>query len=141
MTGNDIAVQPLAFFGEPLDEGGGVGDFALRFGQRLALLGGHEGREILLVLHDEIEPAAQHDRAVLGGARRPGGQRLGGGRNRAPRLCGAHVRDDAQRFPRCRIVHRQSAAVVRQRPAAVDEALLAQQPRIFQFHFGSAISP
>ena len=28
--------------GEPLDERGGVGDLALGFGQRLALLGGHQ---------------------------------------------------------------------------------------------------
>ena len=59
MAGNQIPVEPLALFGEPFDERGGISDLALRFGKRLALLGRHQDREVLLVLRDEIEPAAQ----------------------------------------------------------------------------------
>ena len=50
VAGDHVAVEALAFLGEPLDERGGIGDLALRFGERLALLGGHEGGEVLLVL-------------------------------------------------------------------------------------------
>jgi 2-keto-4-pentenoate hydratase/2-oxohepta-3-ene-1,7-dioic acid hydratase in catechol pathway len=40
--GNHVAVDALGFLGEPLDERGAVGDLAARFGERLALLGGHD---------------------------------------------------------------------------------------------------
>ena len=47
VAGDDVAVDALAFLGEPLDERGRVGDLALRFRQRLALLGGHDDREVV----------------------------------------------------------------------------------------------
>ncbi len=50
VAGNDIAVQPFGLFGEPLDERGRVGDLALGLGERFALLGRHEHREIILML-------------------------------------------------------------------------------------------
>src|SRR3546814_4995436 len=43
---NGVAIDALAFLGEPLDERGGVGDLASRFGQGLALLGGHDARQV-----------------------------------------------------------------------------------------------
>ena len=58
VAGNHIAVQALALFGEPLDERGRIGDLTLGFGERLALLGGHEGGEVRLVLDHEIEPSS-----------------------------------------------------------------------------------
>ena len=57
VPGNDVAVDAFAFFGEPLDERGRVGDLALRLRQRLALLGGHDDGEIVDVGHHQIEPA------------------------------------------------------------------------------------
>jgi hypothetical protein len=58
----------------------------------------------------------------------------GGRGNGAPRFGGAHVRYEPELFGRGRIVHVQGAAVVGGRPAAVNEAKLAQQQRIFEFH-------
>ena len=42
-----LAVDALAFLGEPLDEAGAVGDLALGLGERLALLGGHDARQVV----------------------------------------------------------------------------------------------
>ena len=87
-----VAVDALALLAEPLDEGGGIGDLAARLGQRLALLGGHQGREILLVRHHQIEPFAQDLGALLGGLGAPAGQCLVGRLDRLAGLLGAHPR-------------------------------------------------
>ena len=74
MGGDGVAVDPLAFLREPLDEGGGVGDLAPGFGQRLALLGGHEDGQVFLVGHIrsyQRRRMAERSRAV----RRPAGKR------------------------------------------------------------------
>src|SRR5215472_5138745 len=42
-----VAVDALAFLAEPFDERRGIGDLAARLGQGLALLGGHQRRQIL----------------------------------------------------------------------------------------------
>jgi hypothetical protein len=42
MLRNGVAVNALGFLAEPFKERGGVSNFALRFGQRLALLESHE---------------------------------------------------------------------------------------------------
>ena len=68
MPGDDVAVEPLALLREPLDEGGGVRDFALGFGQGLALLGGHQDCKVLLIGKHEIEPAAHDDGSIFSGA-------------------------------------------------------------------------
>mgnify|MGYP003694098813 CR=1 FL=1 len=73
VAGNDVAVEALAFLGEPLDERSRVGDLALRFRQRLALLGGHDDGEIVDVREHEVEPAPHDLRAFAGGLLRPGG--------------------------------------------------------------------
>ena len=62
---NDIAVDTLGFLAEPLDERGAVGHFAARFCQHLALLGGHDTGEVLLVFHHQVEPLAQNLRALF----------------------------------------------------------------------------
>src|SRR3984957_7748411 len=49
MSWDDVAVEALTFFAEPLDEHGGVGDFPACLSERLALLGGHDADEILLI--------------------------------------------------------------------------------------------
>ena len=56
---DDVAVDPLRLLGEPLDEAGAVGDLAAQLGERLALLAGHDDREVLLVRHHQIEPLAE----------------------------------------------------------------------------------
>ena len=46
-------------FGEKLNERGAVGDLAARFGQRFALLGGHQPGKRFGIFDDQVEPAAQ----------------------------------------------------------------------------------
>ncbi len=82
----------------------------------------------------QIEPTAQRDGTFLGGACGPGREGCGRGRNRAPAFARAHVGYYAQFFGRGGVVHVDGAAVVRGRPAAIDEAQLAQQQGIFEFH-------
>ena len=60
-----VAVDAPCLLGEPLDETRRVFDLAARLGQRLALLGHHDGGEIVAVLQDQVEPAAQQLRAGL----------------------------------------------------------------------------
>ena len=52
-----VAVDALALLGEPLDEARGVGDLALALGERLALLGGHDGGEVVGVGQHQVVPA------------------------------------------------------------------------------------
>ena len=130
MTWDDVAIQPLALFGKPFDEGCGVGDFTFRLGQRFALLGRHQDREILLMLQHQFVPMAQDDRPILCGAGRPRRQRFGGGGDGAPCFRSAHVGDDTKRFCGCRVVHRERTAGVGGHPAPIDVALLSQQQGI-----------
>ena len=44
MTGNGVAINAFAFFGKPLNKGGGVADFTFRFSQWFALFEGHQAR-------------------------------------------------------------------------------------------------
>ena len=96
VAGNDVAVEALAFLGEPLDEGSRVGDLAFRFRQRLALLGGHDDGEIIDVREHEIEPAPHDLRALGRRLLRPGGQGGVRGLDSAARFGGAHVRHAAE---------------------------------------------
>ena len=96
--------------------------------------------EVLLMHEHQIEPAPQCDGAILGGAGRPGRQGRGSGGNRAATLGGAHVRYEPELFGRGGVVHGQRAAVIRGHPGAVDEAQLAQQQRIFEFHMLHAVN-
>src|SRR6185437_1222816 len=59
MRGYDVAIEAFALLGEPFDEGGAVSDLTLGFRERLALFGRHERREIFLVRHQQLVPAAQ----------------------------------------------------------------------------------
>ena len=101
------------------------------FGQRFALLRGHQHRKILLVQDHEIEPTAQYDRAILRGLSGPGRQRSGSGSDRTPGFSDTHIRDGTESFQRCRVLYRQCAALVRRHPGAVDKALLLQQRCVF----------
>jgi hypothetical protein len=47
---NRVAVHAFGFFREPFQERSRVDDFALRFGERFALLGGQDQREVVGVL-------------------------------------------------------------------------------------------
>lgn len=57
--GDDFAVGTSGFFGEPLDEAGGIIDFAQCLGQGFSLLGGHQFAQKGAVFHDQGIPAVQ----------------------------------------------------------------------------------
>ncbi len=71
MAWDRLTVDPLGFFGIKLSERGTVHNLTLGFGQRFALLGGHDGGQIILVFHHQIKPAPQHNGAFLGRALGP----------------------------------------------------------------------
>jgi hypothetical protein len=78
--GQRFAVDALGLLGKPFHKAGAVGHFALGFGQGLALLGGHQAAQVVLVRHEQVVPLAQDVAAFLGGLvfpGRPGG--IGGG--------------------------------------------------------------
>ena len=54
-----VTVDALRFFGEPLDVARPVRDFAAGLGERFALLGRENLRQILLRLHHQLEPVAK----------------------------------------------------------------------------------
>ncbi|MCY1239576.1 hypothetical protein D9M72_523770 [compost metagenome] len=134
MAGNHVTVDTLGFLGEPLDEGSGVGDLALGFGQRLALFDGHQAAEVVLVLHHQLEPATQTVGAFLGGQRTPGRQSTLGSLDGAASLGGAHLRHGADDFASSRVVDLDGLATVGVQPGAVDIGLLAEQLGVFQLH-------
>ncbi len=67
MGRNDVAIDALGLFCEPLDERSPVQHLASRLGQRLALLGRHDGSQIVLVGKHQIVPAAQDRGAFFRG--------------------------------------------------------------------------
>src|SRR5919204_5970913 len=136
---NDVAVGALAFFGEPLDERGAVGDLAARFGKRFALLGSHDLRQVFLVRHHEIEPFAKARGALLSGLRAPGRPGALCGFDRALRLRRAHARHGAELLAGGRVVHGDGVARVGIEPFAVDVALLAQQLAVFEIEGGEGL--
>ena len=77
--GNGLAIDALGLLGEELDEGRAIGDLAAGFGQGLALLGGHDLGQVLLVVDHQVEPFAQDRGALLGGLGGPARAGLFGG--------------------------------------------------------------
>ena len=124
---DDVAIDPLGFLREPLEERGAVGDLALGLGQRLALLAGHQEGEVVGVGHDQLEPAAQDRRPLLGGLGPPGRQRPLGGLDRPARLGHADAGHGADGLAVGRVGDLDGLAVVGVDPRAVDVALLAEQ--------------
>jgi hypothetical protein len=134
VTRDGVAVNALALLREPLDEGGGIGDLAARFRQRLALLRRHQLRQVFLVRHHEIEELAQHDSALLAGARAPFRQRALGRFDGAARLVGAHLRDMAEDGVIGGVVDRDRLPVAGIDPHAIDIALLAEELLVLELH-------
>jgi len=127
MSRDHVAVDPLALFGEPLDEGGRISDLALRLGKRLALLGRHQLREVVGIREHEVVPAPEDRRAVL---RRAGGPGREGGLCRfdgATGLGDADNRDRADQLAGGGIYDLVRAAALGVDPLAVDVALLAKE--------------
>src|SRR2546430_86347 len=129
-----FTVPALAFLREPFDEGSCVGDLALGLRERLALLSGHQRRQVLQVRHQQLVPATQHRRALPGGVRGPRRECLACCLDGAPCLGGAHLGHRADRFARRRIQHLVRGAAHGVHPLAADEGTATQQIRIAQFH-------
>ena len=72
MAGDGFAVDALGLFAEPFHEGCAIGDFTAGFGQRFALFGSHDDREVFLMRHHQIKPPAQDFGALFGRQCRPG---------------------------------------------------------------------
>ena len=124
---DDVAIDPLRLLGEPLDEGGGVDDLALGFGERLALLAGHQIGEVLLGGHHQVVPLAQDRRALLGGLGTPGRQGLLGRGHRPSDFLDTETGYRADRLAVGGIDDLDGLAALRVDPGAVDIALLAEQ--------------
>src|SRR5690606_20939172 len=107
-------------------------DLALRLGQRLALLGRHDGAEVVLVRHHEVEPATQDGRALLAGLGPPFRPGTVGGLDRPAGLGRAHVRNGADPVAGRRVVDADRATAVGAYPGTVDIGLLAEQGRVLQ---------
>jgi ParB family chromosome partitioning protein len=131
---NRLAIDATGLFGEKLDIGAADVDFAERFRERLALLGGEDQREVLAIGDDQVEPFAQDIGALLGGELGPGGKGTLGGFDRLRRFRRAHHRDLRKLDAIDRIG---DGPRRRADPRAVDVAMLAQQRRVFQAERGA----
>ena len=122
-----VAVDALGFFGEPLQERRGVGDLTGGLGHGLALFRGHDGGEILLVLHHQLGPLQQDRGAFLAGLGAPGGQ---GGLGAGDGLFGflaAQLGHGHDGLAGGRVVDGDRRAIARGNPLAVDVAGVTQQ--------------
>ena len=133
VAGNRVAVDALGFLAEPFEERRAVGHFGARFGERLALLGGHQARQIVLVGHHQVEPAAQ-DRARV--PWRSCARQTGKARDAASiasrvstRAQARHGADDGAGR---RIVDGNHLSRAGADPGAVDVAFLPKQPGILE---------
>ena len=112
VAGDDVAIHALAFLGKPLDERCRVADFAARLGQWLALLGRQQPPQVIRVRDDQVEPAAQQQRAITGRARGPGRKSRAGGSNGATGFGGARAGDLGDGLRRWQDCARNSRAAV-----------------------------
>ena len=131
-AGDHVAVDALAFLGEPFDERRAVDDLAARFGERLALLGGEDRGEVVGVGDHQVEPLAQQRRALLGEQPAPGGQRRFGRVDRAPGLGRTHVGRGGHARTIGGVVDVEALAAIGLDPRAVDVSRLAQQGGILE---------
>jgi hypothetical protein len=125
-----LAVGAARFFGKPLDEGGAVDDFAARLGERLALLGGHDARQVVGMLQHQVEPAQQHRVALLRALRAPRGRSALRSRDRGRGVDGAEVGRLRQLAPGRRVADREARRAAD--PFAVDQAVGLQQRGVGQ---------
>ncbi len=134
MGRDQLTVNPPTLFGKPREIGRRIGDLPADFRERLALLGGHELRQIVLGREHQVMPAAQDRRALGRGQRPPGRPDPVRGRDGAPGLGGAHRGDLADGHAGGGIDDGEGVAGLGLGPATVDQCLVAQQGRVIQLH-------
>ena len=136
-AGHGLAVGALGFFGIPLDEAGAVDDFARGFGQWLALFGGHQAGQIVLVRQDQLEPLAQQLAALLVRHAAPGGQGGFGSIDGLLRLGGGEVGNLRQFQTGGGIGHGEGAVTLH--PGAVDVAGVLEQGGVLELEQGGVV--
>src|SRR3546814_9698418 len=72
VAGDGVAVHAPGFLREPLQVARAIRDLAAGLGQRLALLGGHQPRQVVLVLEHQPVHALEDVGAFLRALARPG---------------------------------------------------------------------
>ena len=129
-AGDGFAIDAARFLGKPLHEAGTVEHFASGLGQGLALLGGHDARQIVGVLLQQLEPLHQDGRAGLGRQGAPGRPGGVGGGNRRLGLLGPQIGHLGQQGTCCGIGHGEALRSVH--PLSVDQSLRLEQGRVLQ---------
>ena len=125
-----LAVDAFGFFGKPLHKAGAIGDFAFGLGQRLALFGGHDAPQVILIRHDQVIPLAQNDAALLGGFVAPGRPGGVGSRNGLFGLSRSQVRDVREVRASGRVSDSETACAAD--PLAIDQGIGFQESGVFE---------
>ena len=129
-----VAIGAAALFGEPQHIGRRDRDLALGLGERLALLGGQEFGERLLVVHDRVMQLAQQLVAVEHRGLLPRLEGRFGRLDGAARLGFAGLRHRADLEAGRRIGHIDRRAAVGLHPFAADQVRLAHEMAGFLEH-------
>jgi hypothetical protein len=127
----EAAINPLCLFAKKLDERRAIGHLALGLGQRLALLGGQDLAQIILIGHHQIEPFAHHLRALFAGPLGPFLLRRFRLRNRTGHLCTAQVCHFRDHIAARRVQH-VKRAILPLHPFAANIGAGFQQAGIFE---------
>ena len=115
-----MAIGAARFFGEPVDGVSAAHDFHPGFGQRLALLHGHQAGDVVGAAAQEVGGFAHDLRALEGADLAPGGEAaLGGGQRRVQIDLGG-VGDGADHLLIGGVEHLDAAALGAATPGAGD---------------------
>ena len=104
-----FAIAAFGLLGKPLDKAGSIDHLALGFGKGLALFGGHDAGDIVLVLDQQLEPAHQHGMALLARLGSPARQHRIGRRDGLLGLRNAQAGHIGQMLARRGIMHGETA--------------------------------
>jgi hypothetical protein len=125
-----FGVEAFSLLSIPLDEGGGIIDFATGFREWFALFECHQQCEIFTRIQDQPVPFPKNGRALLRQQVPPGWKGIGGRGNGVRRLLGIEGCDPGERRAGGRICNLEAAAVAAGDPASADIGELAQQVRV-----------
>ena len=118
-----VALGTHRLFGVPAKELRGVGDFATRVGERLAVLPDDQPREVLRALGHELEGAAEEFGALPGWGGGPGGEGGGCGAHRREPVLNRRAGDDGDHLAGGGVLDIKGLVVGRVRPTARDQQL------------------
>ena len=139
VAGNRVAVHALGLFAKPFQKASRIQHLALRLRKRLALLGGHQHGQIILMMQHQVEHAAQHVRALPGGHVCPRRERRMRGIDGTPGFIRTHVWHRAQQRACGGVAYFAGTAGRGRTPLARNQCLVAQQLRIGQWQCGHHI--